>query len=164
MVCTILQGRPSNISCCWKSYAFDLLLFVTVWAKTWHVCIQTEIHFIAPAYSYTKKLYMFTASTCECRLVYFSRVLFADHLNPRLVKWHKRGLQFSNGELIWIPLSVYVCLGFIVEYWPFVGTCTHHSYSKLFYLCNLALWLSFYNHPPYPHAPPTHPLYSMAQY
>ena len=28
--------------------------YVTVWAKTWYVCTQTEIHFIAPAYSYTK--------------------------------------------------------------------------------------------------------------
>ena len=27
---------------------------VTVWAKTQHVRIQTEIHFIAPAYSYTE--------------------------------------------------------------------------------------------------------------
>ena len=27
---------------------------VTVWAKTRLVCTQTEIHFIAPAYSYTK--------------------------------------------------------------------------------------------------------------
>ena len=29
-------------------------LIVTVWAKTRHVRTQTEIHFIAPAYSYTK--------------------------------------------------------------------------------------------------------------
>ena len=28
--------------------------YVTVWAKTRHVRTQTEIHFIAPAYSYTK--------------------------------------------------------------------------------------------------------------
>ena len=28
--------------------------YVTVWAKTWHVRTQTEIYFIAPAYSYTK--------------------------------------------------------------------------------------------------------------
>ena len=27
--------------------------FVTVWAKTRHIRTQTEIHFIAPAYSYT---------------------------------------------------------------------------------------------------------------
>ena len=27
---------------------------VTVWAKTQHVRTQTEIHFISPAYSYTK--------------------------------------------------------------------------------------------------------------
>ena len=29
-------------------------IYVTVWAKTRHVHTQTEIHFIAPAYSYTK--------------------------------------------------------------------------------------------------------------
>ena len=28
--------------------------YVTVWAKTRHVRTQTEIHFIAPAFSYTK--------------------------------------------------------------------------------------------------------------
>ena len=38
------------------------LPYVTVWAKTQHVRTQTEIHFIVPAYSYTK-LCMFTAST-----------------------------------------------------------------------------------------------------
>ena len=31
-----------------------IYIYVTVWAKTWHVRTQTQIHFIAPAYSYTK--------------------------------------------------------------------------------------------------------------
>ena len=41
----------------------DSMEYVTVWAKTRHVRTQTEIHFIAPAYSYTKQLCMLTAST-----------------------------------------------------------------------------------------------------
>ena len=39
-------------------------------------------------------------------------------------------------DLIWLPLSVqYICLGLVVEYWPFVGAFTFYSYSKLYYLC-----------------------------
>ena len=70
---------------------------MTVWAKTWHVHTQTEIHFIAPAYS------------------------------PE------------------------------VEYWPFVGTCTCHSYSELNYLCLLSSLLKLL---PWPSPPlnPSHPL------
>ena len=49
----------------------------------------------------------------------------------------KGGLQFGCRVLIWLPLSVHVCPGLVVEYWPFVGTCTHHSYSKLYYLVSL---------------------------
>ena len=44
-----------------------------------------------------------------------------------------------------------------MEYWPFVDTCTCHSYSKLYYLCHLASLLGFYHHPPYLHTPPTIP-------
>ena len=65
-------------------------------------------------------------------------MLFADHVNPRLVNGASGGLQFGSGDLVWFPLSVDICLGLVVEYWPFVGTCTHHSYSKLDYLCHLA--------------------------
>ena len=51
------------------------------------------------------------------------------------------GLQFGSWDLIWLPLSVHVCLGFVVEYWPFVGTCGHHNHSKLYDLCLLASML-----------------------
>ena len=47
----------------------------------------------------------------------------------------KGGLQVGCGDLIWLPLSVHVCLGLVVENWPFVGACTRHSYSKLYSLC-----------------------------
>ena len=50
----------------------------------------------------------------------------------------KRGLQVGCGDLIWLPLSVHVCLGLVVEYWLFVGACTRHSYCKLYYLCLLS--------------------------
>ena len=41
---------------------------------------------------------------------------------------------------------MHVCLGLVVEYWSFVGTCGHHSQSKLYYLCHLASL--FYPLPP----------------
>ena len=50
----------------------------------------------------------------------------------------KGGLQVGCEDLIWLPLSVHVCLGLVVEYWPFVGARTRHSYSKLHYLCLLS--------------------------
>ena len=62
-------------------------------------------------------------------------MLFADHVNPQLVKWRQRR---APGWL-WGPdmaPTVSVRL-LVVEYWPFVGACTLHSYSKLYYLCLL---------------------------
>ena len=69
----------------------------------------------------------------------------------------KGGLQFGCEYLIWLPLSVHVCIGFVVEDRPFVGARTRHSYSKLSYLCLISL-LRFCDHPHHPRAPPTHPL------
>ena len=46
----------------------------------------------------------------------------------------------------------------LVEYWPFVGACTRHSYSKLSICVLFLLCLSFCHHPPHPRTPPTHPL------
>ena len=40
----------------------------------------------------------------------------------------------------------------------FVGTCTHHSYSTLYYFCHLASLFKLLPPPTPPHAPPTHPL------
>ena len=47
-------------------------------------------------------------------------------------------LQYGSGDLKWLPLSVHICLGLVVEYWLFVGTCGPHSYSKFYCLCYLA--------------------------
>ena len=70
----------------------------------------------------------------------------------------KGGLQFGCGNLIWLPVSVHVCLGLVVEYWPFVheGVCTRHSYSKLYYLC-LIYSLFKLLPPPIPPPRPSHP-------
>ena len=56
------------------------------------------------------------------------------------------GIQFCSGNPIWLPLTVHVCLGLVVENSPFMGTCTHHSYSKLYYCVILLLCLSFCHH------------------
>ena len=45
--------------------------------------------------------------------------------------------------------SLYI--GFVVEYWPFVGACTRHSYSKLYSLCLLSSLIKLL-------PPPTPPL------
>ena len=65
------------------------------------------------------------------------------------------GLKLGSGHLIWLPLSVHVCLGLVLKYWPLVGTCTCHSYFKLYTVCVLLLLcLSFCHYSPY--IPPIH--------
>ena len=64
-------------------------------------------------------------------------------------------MEGSNLAVEWLSLS---CLGLVVEYWPFLGTCRRHNYSKLYYCVVLLLYLSFHHHPPHPHIPPTHHL------
>ena len=68
------------------------------------------------------------------------------------------GSKFGSGDLIWLPLSVHICLGLVVEYRPFVGTCTRHSYLKLYYLCLLASLFNLLPPPTSSLASPTHPL------
>ena len=63
---------------------------------------------------------------------------FVDHINPRLVNGANGGLQFDCGDLICLLLSAHACLVLVVEYWPFVDACGHHSQSKLYHLCHLA--------------------------
>ena len=67
----------------------------------------------------------------------------------------KGEIQLGRGDLIWLSLSVHVCLGLAMKYWPFLVTCTCHSYSKFYYLCHLASLLkhSVCQHPPHPHTP-----------
>ena len=57
------------------------------------------------------------------------------------------------GDLIRLPLSVHVCLGLVVEYWPFVGACTCHGYSKLYSLCLISSLIKLLP----PSTPPLHP-------
>ena len=68
------------------------------------------------------------------------------------------GFQFYFVDLIWLPLSVHICLGLVVEYWPFVSACTSHiaSYSinSSYYLC---LPSSLFKFLPPPTSPPVHP-------
>ena len=66
-------------------------------------------------------------------------MLFADHV----IKSTTGEMAPKEGSIlpvvIWLPLSLHVCLGLVVEYWPFVGACTRHSYSKLYSLCQCLL-------------------------
>ena len=66
----------------------------------------------------------------------------------------KEGTRSAVGDLIWLPLSAHVCLGLVVEYWPFVGACTRHGYSKLYSLCLIS---SLFKLLPPPTPPPSHP-------
>ena len=73
-------------------------------------------------------------------------------------EWHQRRDPIWLWELILLPLSVHVCLGLVVEYWPYVGTCTNHkctnhNYSTFYYLYHLASLLKLLPPP----TPPLHP-------
>ena len=77
------------------------------------------------------------------------RSTFSEHINPWLVKQHQwRAPIWQWG----------------VEYWPFVGACEYHSYTKLYHCAALLLCFSLYYHPPHPHALLPIPLYTLAQY
>ena len=72
----------------------------------------------------------------------------------------KEGSKLVVGPDMALIVSVHVCLGLVVEYWPFVGACTHHTVATLnsticvfFLLC-----FSFCHHPPHPRTPPALPL------
>ena len=67
---------------------------------------------------------MLTAPTGYCQLVCFSRVLFSDY-SKILVKWY----QWMLGP--GIVVSVSICSGLVMEYWPNVGTCGFHEHSQL---------------------------------
>ena len=70
----------------------------------------------------------------------------------------RRGPIWLWGNIIWLPLSVHVCLGLVVEYWSFVGANTRHSYSELYYLyliSSLFKLLPPPTPPPQPSCPPS---------
>ena len=89
-------------------------------------------------------------------LICFSRIFFADHVYSWLVKWCQLRAPIC-GDLVWLPLSVHVCLGPVVEYWPFVGTCGYHSTRNSTIYVILLHCLSFCHHSPHPCTPLTHP-------
>ena len=69
----------------------------------------------------------------------------------------KEGSKLAvDRELIWLPLSVHVCLDHVVEYWPFVSAHRCHSNSELYYLCLLSSLIKLLP-PPTPPPCPTHP-------
>ena len=68
----------------------------------------------------------------------------------------KGGLQVGCGDLTWLLLSVHICLGLVVEYWPFMCPCTRHSYSELHHLCLLSSLFKLLP-PPTPPPHPSHP-------
>ena len=117
--------------------------------------MQTENPFIPPAYSYTKNYACLLPPLANVNWSAFLECFFANHVIHDWWNGTRGGLQFGCGELILFPLSVYVCLGLVVEYWPFVDTCTHHSYSKLYCLCHLASLFKFLP-PPIPSPCPSH--------
>ena len=81
-------------------------------------------------------------------------VRFADHVNPQLMKWH----QWKAPIWLWEPdmaPTVYVRLVLVMEYCPFVGTCTLNSTICVI----LLLCLSFCHQPPHPHTSPARPSY-----
>ena len=83
---------------------------------------------------------------------------FSDLGNPQLVKWCQWRLQFCSGGLISYPLSAHVCLGLVVEYWPFIGAFGHLSHTKRYHCVILLLCFCLCHHSPLPRDPPTHPL------
>ena len=57
-----------------------------------------------------------------------------------------------------LPLSAHVCIGLVVEYWPFVGACGRHNHSKLYHCVILLLCFSLFHPTPHSCIPPTHSL------
>ena len=68
----------------------------------------------------------------------------------------KEGSRLVVGTWYGSHWSVHVCLGLVVEYWPFVGACTRHSYSKLYSLCLISSLIKLLP-PPTPPPRPPHP-------
>ena len=69
----------------------------------------------------------------------------------------------EHGYLTRLPLSVHVCLGIVVEYWPFVGTCGRHNHTKLLFVSSWFFDLAFATTHTSPVKPPANPLYTAAQ-
>ena len=57
-------------------------------------------------------------------------------------------MEPTEGSNLAVGTSAHICLGLVVEYWPFVGVCGHHSHSKLYHCVILLLCFSLCHHPP----------------
>ena len=75
-----------------------------------------------------------------------------------------RWLWYGSGYLTRLPLSVLVCLGIVVEYWPFVGIYGHHKHTKLLFVSSCFFDLAFATIHTSPVKLPNNPLYTAAQY
>ena len=68
---------------------------------------------------------------------------------PECFFWPCKSMTGEMAPMEGFSLAVgtlpHVCLGLVVEYWPFVGACGHHSHSKLYHYVIL---LSLCHHPP----------------
>ena len=109
---------------------------VTGLVITSHVHTQTEIHFIAPLI------------TLIITLITLITLIIKTIMHAHCLHWlMSTGLLFQNafcrpckfmtGEMVpmassksdlrLVPLSVHICLGLVVDYWPIVGTCGRHN-------------------------------------
>ena len=137
-----------------------------VWTETPHFCIQTEIHLIAVP-QLIATLNNYTCSLPPLANFDWSASPECFFLTMQIHNWWNGtngGLQFGSGNLIWLPLAAHACLVLVVEYWPFVGVCGCHSYSKLYHCVILLLFLAFAitHSTPVPFLPTL--LYILAQY
>ena len=87
-------------------------------------------------------------------------MLFAHHVNPRLVKWRQKRAPKRAPSWLWgldMAPTVSACLsrpcsGILA----LVGACTRHSYSELYYLCLLSFLFKLLP-PPTPPSRPSCP-------
>ena len=96
---------------------------------------------------------------------------FVDHVNSWLMKWCQQQAPIWHRGLDMVPLSVHVCLGLVVEYWPLrvhvhVRATLNSTICVILLLClscchHLPLLPS---HAPTPTPLPPTPLYMLAQY
>ena len=115
--------------------------------KNHHVCTQTaEVYFIDVAYSYTLK-----TMHAHCLHWLISTGLFIQSTFWQLY-------EFTTDEMVPMVGSKLA----VGTYIPIVGTCGHHSHSKLYHLCHLGSLFSLCYHPSYPCTLTTHSMHVYA--
>ena len=119
-------------------YHMSVCLCVTGSAKSSHVCMQTEFislfQLIATLNNYACSLPLLAhvnwSAFPEC-------ILLTMKINDW---WIVPIVDFKLAVETWYilsPLLVNVCLSLVIDYWPIVDTCRHHSHSKLYHLHGL---------------------------